>query len=356
MRNGHSLSFREAVLSVCLLTLLFATPNAAQQTAAAQQALDFYASRRHAEAITRLRSIGDPLALRNQVRREVPTWIAGASDPDLYRPLNADGDVTLFPVSGQLNDQAEVLARAAAYLESFGSRIPALVCDERFQLRASIGDRVTVRTVKSATGFTRVDEPLSWFAVREVQEFNGRKQPVRADRFAEVLQDPPATRATRLQSMVDQAAEFTPTLADRRLSDPLFGLQVVERQRQPRFTFTLKGEEKIAGKPVRKIDFVERSPAVVQDDNGRDVLSSGSVWIAADGAIARTRIEFSAPVDRPVREMKVATTVNFAPDAKLGVWVPMSLLERQEQRFIDSVSNIETELSAAFQSCRILGR
>jgi hypothetical protein len=298
MRNGHSLSFRAAVLSVCLLTLLFATPNGAPATKAS----------------------------------------------------------VAPPVAGQLNDQADVLSRAASYLESFGSRIPALVCDERFQLRASIGDRVTVRTVKSAAGFTRVDEPLGWFAVREVEEFNGRKQPVRPDRFTDVLEDPPATRATRLQSMLNEAAEFMPSLADRRLSNPLFGLQVVEGQHQPRFAFTLKGEEKISGKAVRQIDFVERSPAFVQDDAGRDILARGSVWVAADGAIARTRVEFEAPVDRPVRGLKGVTTVNFAPNEKLAVWVPASLLERQEQRFIDSASNIETEASATFQDCRLPGR
>ena len=261
-----------------------------------------------------------------------------------------------LPVGGQSSDQNEVLARAAGYLESFASRVPAIVCDERFQLRASIGDDVTVRTVKSAIGITRVDPLPAWFAVREVQEFNGRKQPVRADRFAEVLADPPATRTTRLLSMIDQTAEYMPTLADRRLSEPLFGFQALERQRQPRFTFSLKGEEKIAGQAVRKIDFAERSPALIQDDSSRDVLSIGSVWIAADGAIARTRVEFNAPVDRPVRSMKVVTTVNFAADAKLGVWVPASLLERQEQRFLDSASNIDTEATATFQGCRVLGR
>lgn len=259
--------------------------------------------------------------------------------------------------TGQADDQSQVLARAAEYLESFGTRMPALVCDERFQLSAEIGDRRTTRTVKSVTGFTRVPDPPRWFVVREVQEFNSRKQPVRADRFVEVLQDPPAPRATRLTSMNDQtAAEYMPTLADRRLSDPLFGFQILERQTQPHVTFTVKGEEKIAGKAVRKFDFVERSPALIRDDAGRDVPSAGSIWIAADGAIARTRIEFNAPVDRPLRGMKVVSTVDFTPDGKLGMWVPASLLERQEQRFIDSNSDVETEATASFQGCRSLGK
>jgi len=165
-----------------------------------------------------------------------------------------------------------------------------------------------------------------WLTVRNVLNVDGREVAQSRDRLRSAVGEPGGERLTRLRRLVDESARFNVGRAFRNFNYPTLALAFLDPAVQPRFTFTLAGRERVGGTDAWKINYVEHaSPTVIQGD-GADRISRGSVWIAIrDSVVVRTRLDLRIPGSE---SSAVATVeVDYAPDAKLAVWVPVKMKE-----------------------------
>ena len=223
----------------------------------------------------------------------------------------------------------QLLASAGQQVRHFERDFALVVSDEDYQQHA--GGRAHVdlpqhRHTRAEMLFVWLPEERVWLTVRNVVNVDGRDVAQSRDRLRSAVGEPGGERLTRLRRLVDDSARFNVGRAFRNFNYPTLALAFLDPAVQPRFTFTLAGRERVAGTDAWKINFVEHaSPTVIQGD-GADRVSRGSVWIAIrDSVVVRTRLDLRIPGSE---SSAVATVeVDYAPDAKLGVWVPVKMKE-----------------------------
>jgi len=236
--------------------------------------------------------------------------------------------VTVFPclVVAQTPTLAAVLAEAGAYATAYEERFSVLVGDEQYDQRAFsrfAGSRPRIRKITSEMMFLWLANEKAWLSVRNVLTVDGRVIKNSQERLDRLLKADAPVGVARLRKMRDEGARFNIGSIHRNFNDPMFPLRFVEPENQRRFRFTLAGEEEANGAVSSKILFEEQAhPTFIQD--GRiDVASRGIVWVRADGAIVRTRLEV---IDR-VSGINALIVVNYRRDARLEILVPGDMRE-----------------------------
>jgi hypothetical protein len=93
-----------------------------------------------------------------------------------------------------------------------------------------------------------------------------------------------------------------------------------------RFSFRRAGEERIDGRGVWKIDFVERGwPPLIQTPGGLEQVTRGTAWVdPSNGAVLRTLLRV-IPSAGGAGQARV--TVSFRREAKLDLLVPYEMRE-----------------------------
>jgi len=223
----------------------------------------------------------------------------------------------------------QLLASAGQQVRHFERDFALVISDEDYQQHA--GGRVHVdlpqhRHTRAEMLFVWLPDERVWLTVRNVLSVDGRDVAQSRERLRSAVGEPGGERLTRLRRLVDDSARFNVGRAFRNFNYPTLALGFLDPAVQPRFTFTLAGRERVAGTDAWKINFVEHeSPTVIQGD-GADRISRGSVWIAIrDSVVVRTRLDLRIP---GAESSAVATVeVDYAPDAKLAVWVPVKMKE-----------------------------
>ena len=110
------------------------------------------------------------------------------------------------------------------------------------------------------------------------------------------------------------------------LSDPLLGIAVLQRQYQPRFTYTLGEFDHGLGPGIRRIKFEETiAPTILRTDGNRDLPTRGTVWVVdATGRVVRTEIQIGEVRDR-LRAITLSTA--FKQDEALHIYVPATMAD-----------------------------
>jgi hypothetical protein len=93
-------------------------------------------------------------------------------------------------------------------------------------------------------------------------------------------------------------------------------------ENQSRFTFARERQEHIRGTAVWRLAFTERDSPTVARLNDGDVLSTGTIWVAADGAILRTSLRVDLG-----RTGASSVVADLLPDNELGAWVTRRMEE-----------------------------
>ena len=111
-------------------------------------------------------------------------------------------------------------------------------------------------------------------------------------------------------------------------------LAFLRRANQDRSKFHDDGvQRKGAGVESRVVSFSEkRRPSLVRDAGGHDVPAIGRFWIEASGRVDRT--ELSLETEGGVQ---ATVTVDFGPQPKLDLFVPLTMHERYEQSIVDKI-------------------
>jgi hypothetical protein len=168
---------------------------------------------------------------------------------------------------------------------------------------------------------------LLWLAFRDVVEVDGRAVRDRQERLRRLFLAPPADALAQARAIAFESARYNIGDMVRTVNVPTLALEFLETAAQKRSRFRKAREERVAGVCAWVVSFEERArPALVRTPRGQDVATKGLAWIDPDtGRILKTEID---PQLQRGRLSRIATT--YAPDERLGLWVPAAMEEVYE--------------------------
>jgi hypothetical protein len=235
-----------------------------------------------------------------------PTAIAAAQDPSL----------------------ASLLQQAADYTRHYEERFAVIIGDEQYEQRVGNGPYrgprgLRTRKISSEMMFLWLVHERSWLSVRNVVSVDGDPIKDSQKRLDRLLSAAAPIGIAHLRQLRNEGARYNIGTIRRNFNDPMFPLQFLESEAQSRFAFALTGQETVDGIVTSKVTFDEQvTPTFVQDGN-RDLSSHGIFWIAGDGRVLRTRFD----VGNPLRALTATVIVDYRPDAKLDMLVPVTMHE-----------------------------
>ena len=250
--------------------------------------------------------------------------------------LNGEGAQT----SRRPTDEATILASAVQYVQQFETDFAVVISDEMGTQRVHSPDapiapdypvelQIAGRTLRSEMLFMWVPEDRQWLAVRNVLAVDGKAIPGSAAALELALRTPRADRDNTFRRLAALSARFNLGPILRTFDIPTLALQFLDTAYRPRFRFEVKDEgrrsnaDSSAG--LVRIDFTERQRPTVIQDRGKNLPSTGSLWVhASDGSIVRTMLSVVGSDTTP----SATITVEYAFDDKLRMWVPSRMEER----------------------------
>jgi hypothetical protein len=259
-----------------------------------------------------------------------------------------------------------VLDRMSRYVAAYGAQASMFVGREDYTQQLASGARRLV----SEFAIVRAGAGESWAGYRDVVEADGKPVPDRQDRLLRLFSAESVT-ITQLRQIDSESARYNVGPISRNFNVPTTALFFFDPRTVKRFSFERKGVREIDGVTIWELEFREKvRPTLVRTPGGRDVRSSGRVWVVVDtGVIVRTRLELrgfaedagtraasttrpSLPTGRSVDTVTSAGVVSAAPaaappietggasvesvaqievvyrlDPKFGTWLPLKMSE-----------------------------
>jgi hypothetical protein len=196
------------------------------------------------------------------------------------------------PAMGQEPSAAELMTRVGAYAAGYGEKSSVVVAVETYTQQVTVeGAADVVRPIKLVAEFAIVKlAGGAWTGFRDVLEVNGQAVQDRKDRLASLLTGESASisEATRI---ANESARFNVGPISRNINTPTAALFFFMPQNLERFSFTKKGAKTIDSHKTVEIAFKETTlPTLITTRAGRNVPLEGSLWVAADGTVIRTRM------------------------------------------------------------------
>jgi hypothetical protein len=236
----------------------------------------------------------------------------------------------------------DVLRLAGDYVVAYDRDLGSVIADEDYQqdvdrvsissgadpdarLRPDPATPVLHRMLRSEFVLVRPTGITEFYrGFRDVIEVDGRAAPDRANIHARFTQGGDLGPA-EVRRLIDASARYNIGALTRNVNVPTFALLVVHPSVSERFAFEKLDERRVRGVPVWTVAFRERQrPTLVRDVNGSDMPASGTLGIDPEsGRILRT--EFTT--EKAATHVRARITVDYEPDAKLGVWVPREMTE-----------------------------
>jgi hypothetical protein len=226
-------------------------------------------------------------------------------------------------------DARAVLARVRGYVASYDRQLVALIADEHYVQTDSVASAQSTpagrsRVLDSEFGWVWLPVLQDTIGVREVRRVDGR--PVAGgSRLRQLLERPPADASAEVRAILAESATHNIGEVRRNINFPTFALTYLRhpRERDTRWRAVRLGnhvdlhfEERDRSTLVRSADGT-RTPArgrfSVDPDSGRIAACELRVRIGGSGSSGRTSYWM---------------LVTFAPEPRLGLWVPVRMLER----------------------------
>lgn len=217
-----------------------------------------------------------------------------------------------------------IVEAAAAYVRQYQEQLTAIVADETYkqEIKAQVPrDRAMPfkRTLQSEI-FFMFTPGHDWMAIRDVIEMDGMPVGDRPD-LKHALRTLPAPQVAR-QFKTYNSRYNLGTIA-RNFNEPTLALLVLDNRHRGRFSFERVRTVRDRREELAVVGFRERrSPTLIGDLSGADVFSAGELTIEPrSGRVTRTT--FAATIG----SVSMTMTTTYAPDARLGIWMPSVFAE-----------------------------
>ena len=234
-----------------------------------------------------------------------------------------------LPLRAQDDDLDVLLDRLSTYLESYESRLSAVVADERYvqEERRQLPRR---RVLDSEVMFMRLPGEAEWFGVRDTKKVDGRAVTGAGMTLADLMAKPSVDILERAAAIIEASSKHN-LGARRTINMPTVPLEALSVRNHARYVFKVSGKTKIDGIQVRRLDFHEfDEPTLVHASDGGSLWSRGSAWIEiANGALWRAELIVSPSKhgELPRFNLESRVRVDFMRDATLDLLVPKELVE-----------------------------
>ena len=242
-------------------------------------------------------------------------------------PLSAQAPLTLD----------DVIARAAAYVETFVEELSTVVMEENSrQTYFASGRANPVRTqLVSEFLLVRVLGVGEWVGFRDVFEVNGRRIRDRQDRLATLFLDDTTTAVAQAGRIAQESSRYNLGSTVRTFNIPTYALFYLHPSNAGRFRFDKEDEGCADEDTAWDIRFEEvEYPTLTQGFEGISLPSRGRFCLdPVSGRVIETQLELhhpSAGGGRLATDVKVR--VRFALEPRLNLWVPVEMRESYSDR------------------------
>jgi hypothetical protein len=272
----------------------------------------------------------------NKVSQKAPLTLFGATTLAFVIAVSGAG---LQALSRPMDAASATVADATRYVQQFEKDFAVVISDENctqhvrgsdppiapdYPVPSSIADR----SLQSEMLFMWVPEDRQWLSVRNVLAVDGKPISGNAEMLELALKSPRAERDSTLRRLAELSARFNLGSVRRTFNNPTLALQFLDSGYRSRFRFSVKGparDRADASSGLVKIDFAERQRPTVIQDRGKDLPSTGTLWVRpSDGVIVRTLLSVVGTDTTPASTI----TVEYRPDDRLKMWVPSRMEER----------------------------
>jgi hypothetical protein len=211
-----------------------------------------------------------------------------------------------------------IVERASAYVERYAAELKFVLADETYTQRVNVKNGATwERRMRGELYLAFLPAEETWITVRDVAEVDGALVAGREELGTLLRQGDVTSVAGRV---ADRNASFNIGSVTRNFNEPLLPLLLFTGDRRARTRFRHAARD--AGTVTLSFEERERPP-LVRSRSGAPVFSRGTlVMDEQSGRIERTTLELD---DSGIR-VQLETT--YAPNEKLGLWVPAIFRER----------------------------
>jgi hypothetical protein len=254
------------------------------------------------------------------------------------------------PAQSQQPQLAEVLKRAAAYVERFHSQLAEIVAEEAYEQVVYNSARYhnpvlaneVRRTLRSDLMLVKPSNVDRYVELRDVFEVDGEAVRDRRNRIAALWRTGSAESSTRLDAILAESARYNIGGIQRNINTPLMPLMFLNTY-QARFSFRhIAKSRPVFGSgdatdtsgvfrvrtEMWNIEFEEkRGNTIIKRPNGGNLRSRGRFWVDPDtGAVLISELI----VDGGGVLAKV--TVSYQSEPLMGFLVPVEMRESYERR------------------------
>jgi hypothetical protein len=172
--------------------------------------------------------------------------------------------------------------------------------------------------------FIRLPGGAEWLGFRDVRRANDKDVEASGLSISEVLASA-AGSISKARAIAQASARYNLGLP-RTINVPTAPLDIIHPRHRAAHRYELLGQERVRGTTTMMVGFLEVArPTLVKEPSGRDLVSSGRIWLAPDtGTIWRVEWTYQARARRsgPAPRLRV----DFAPH-ELGCMVPITMTE-----------------------------
>lgn len=219
----------------------------------------------------------------------------------------------------------DAFASVRAFAEQYHRDAPSLVALERYVQSVTRSRGAPAhRELTAELVMVRLPGTAGWISMRDVLTVDGRQLRDREQRLMKLLQSPGSTALAQARAIAQESARFNLGRITRTINVPDIALEFLLPRHAGRIRIDPPRKDVVDGVPVLVFQFRETAgPAIIRTPTGRDLLAGGRVWADAEsGAIVRTELVLSD------RSSRGTCTVDFRPDARLAIRVPVRMTER----------------------------
>jgi hypothetical protein len=248
-----------------------------------------------------------------------------------------------------------LIEKLGRYVAGYGEAVSAFLGIETYTQSVTIGEAPPLRPRKLIAEFAIVKADGGWTGFRDVVQVDTTKISDRRDRLTQLLSGTSADGPS-LVRLANESARYNIGPIGTNLNLPTTALFFFEPANLPRFTFKRKGTKTINGTETVEMEFKETvSPTIVMTRTGRNVPLEGTLWIADDGTVIRTRLRMKnfadtqtskmqqMPGQRPAVNPNVPTTAQDALSRAGGV-DPVGMQDIETSADIDTTYNRHKQL------------
>jgi hypothetical protein len=241
----------------------------------------------------------------------------------------------------------DVLKRAGEYVQRLQGELQSIVAEEQY-----LQDSVTQptrpmlpvaqrRELRSDLLLVKLVDDRGWIEFRDVFEVDGVPVRDRDERLVQLFLQPSTSGRAQIEQIVAESARYNIGNIQRTVNTPVLALLYLQASQQERFSFKRTNDRRprlardaqlTAGdsrtSDIWTVEYVEtQRPTLIRTTNKRDMPSKGRFWIdSSSGQILMSELVLED------RTLLATIDVSYKPETHLGLFLPIEMRERYEDR------------------------